>query len=232
VGSHSEAYVNSSGIIVGRKGSIGEVEFSEVPFYPIDTTYCISKEETDENLLFIYYLLENMQLSRLNAASAVPGLNRNDAYSLKSLIPPIQEQRKISSVLYDIDSAIQKTEDIVKQLKRVKQGALTDLLTEGIDKGTETKKVRFGPVRSKLPKHWDREKISNIFSDRKLGTSERGTGEDGKTVPLIKMGNLRFGTWNWEEVEKITRDQDFIDQYELEKGDLLFNTRNTPELVR
>ncbi|KAA9396255.1 restriction endonuclease subunit S [Haloarcula sp. CBA1130] len=157
VGSHSEAYVDRPGIIVGRKGSIGELKFSEKPFYPIDTTYYISQEETDENLRFVYYLLENVQLSRLNAASAVPGLNRNDAYSLKGLIPPLEEQRKIASILYNVEQAIQKTDEIASQTKRVKKGAMQDLFTEGYYDHDEFVDTRAG----KIPASWDVDKIKN-----------------------------------------------------------------------
>lgn len=41
VGSHSEPLVKTEGIIVGRKGSYGEVHLSNSPFFPIDTTYYV-----------------------------------------------------------------------------------------------------------------------------------------------------------------------------------------------
>ncbi|WP_081960870.1 restriction endonuclease subunit S [Nitrincola sp. A-D6] len=43
VGSHSTPLIDHGGIIVGRKGSFGEVQISDVPFYPIDTTYYVDK---------------------------------------------------------------------------------------------------------------------------------------------------------------------------------------------
>jgi type I restriction enzyme S subunit len=39
VGSHNEFLVEGPGIIIGRKGSVGEVKFSKNNFWPIDTTY-------------------------------------------------------------------------------------------------------------------------------------------------------------------------------------------------
>ncbi|MBI0320652.1 restriction endonuclease subunit S, partial [Streptomyces javensis] len=39
VGAHEKAIQRGPGIIVGRKGSIGEVHWSEDDFWPIDTTY-------------------------------------------------------------------------------------------------------------------------------------------------------------------------------------------------
>jgi type I restriction enzyme S subunit len=43
-------------------------------------------------------------------------------------LPPLPEQRKIASVLYAVDQAIQKTEAIIEQAKRVKRGLMQDLL--------------------------------------------------------------------------------------------------------
>jgi len=120
VDTHSEPSVGEAGIILGRKGSIGEAEFSEEPFWPIDTTYYITKKETDENLRFLYYMLQDIQLERLNADSAIPGLNRNDAYGLNILVPPVAEQRKVASVLYTIDEAIDKTEQITGRQREIR----------------------------------------------------------------------------------------------------------------
>ena len=39
VGEHSISITNKPVIIIGRKGSYGKVSYSEVPCFPIDTTY-------------------------------------------------------------------------------------------------------------------------------------------------------------------------------------------------
>ena len=39
IGWHNKALVQSRGIIIGRKGTIGSVYKSEVPFFPIDTSF-------------------------------------------------------------------------------------------------------------------------------------------------------------------------------------------------
>lgn len=38
-GWHNEPLVNSKGIIIGRKGTIGKVYLADKPFYCIDTAY-------------------------------------------------------------------------------------------------------------------------------------------------------------------------------------------------
>jgi type I restriction enzyme S subunit len=157
VDTHSEPAINEPGIIMGRKGSIGEIEFSEHPFWPIDTTYYLTRNETDENLRFLYYLLQNIQLERLNAASAIPGLNRNDAYGLNALVPPLPEQRQIATVLYTVDRAIENAEKIDEQLQRVKKGAAQELFTCGLN-NEDTQSHHIGD----FPQSWEFDKISNL----------------------------------------------------------------------
>ncbi len=47
-----------------------------------------------------------MKLDELNEDSAVPGLNRNTAYSQEILLPPLPEQKAIASVLSSLDDKI------------------------------------------------------------------------------------------------------------------------------
>lgn len=89
VGSHNQALVKGPGIILGRKGNVGSVFWSDDDFYPIDTVYFIN---TEESSFYLYYSLLNMQF--ISTDVAVPGLNRNLAYSKNLLIPP----RKISGI--------------------------------------------------------------------------------------------------------------------------------------
>jgi len=83
VGYHDVHLVNGPGIVIGRKGNVGSVYWSEKSFYPIDTAYFVSSEMP---LRFLFYDLQTKNF--LNNDAAVPGLNRNQAYSLETVIPP------------------------------------------------------------------------------------------------------------------------------------------------
>src|SRR6266516_2029967 len=76
VGRDNEAFVPSHGIIVGRKGSAGNVHFSREPFCPIDTTFFIAPSDTELDIQFLYYLLLHVDLKRILGDVGVPGLNR------------------------------------------------------------------------------------------------------------------------------------------------------------
>ena len=98
VGYHDEAFVNETCLIVGRKGSIGAIHISNESCWPIDTTYYIVPPK-ELDVLFLFYLLSTLNLDRLNKSTAIPGLNRNDVYSKKIPLPPIEIQHKIVAIL-------------------------------------------------------------------------------------------------------------------------------------
>ncbi|HBO8903246.1 TPA: restriction endonuclease subunit S [Pseudomonas aeruginosa] len=82
VGTHCESLVDGPGIIVGRKGNVGSVFWSDVSFFPIDTTYYV---RSDVPLSYLYFNLQRQRF--LNNDAAVPGLNREQAYALPFLLP-------------------------------------------------------------------------------------------------------------------------------------------------
>lgn len=120
IGFHSEALVKGPGIIIGRKGSVGEVKFSRKDFWPIDTTYYV-KLKKQGNISFWYYFLMNLGLNKLNSHSAVPGLNRDQVYQIVRKIPPLQEQSAIAKILSDLDSKIELNQQMNKTLEAIGQ---------------------------------------------------------------------------------------------------------------
>lgn len=82
VGFHNKSLSSGPGIIVGRKGNVGSVRWSDEPFYPIDTVYFV---RTSLPMRYVFFNLQRQNF--LNNDAAVPGLNRNQAYSLPILLP-------------------------------------------------------------------------------------------------------------------------------------------------
>jgi len=198
VDTHSEAAVERPGIVVGRKGSIGELEFSDKPFWPIDTTYYITNKETDQNLRFLYYLLQNIQLERLNAASAIPGLNRNDVYGLNAIVPPPEEQRKIATVLYTIDQAIENAKKIINQVGRIKKGLIQEFYSEGYYNHEEWQEVdkqgAYVMTRAdEVPAEWDIRQSGKI--------SEVKTGH----TPSTSVDEYWDGDVSWVDIHDLTQ---------------------------
>lgn len=106
VGTHSEPLVKGPGIILGRKGNVGSVFWTEDDFYPIDTVYYV---KTDLPLEYVFFNLQRQRF--LNNDAAVPGLNRNQAYSLPFLKPS-------ETVLEEFSSHCKPIYELVRKLHR------------------------------------------------------------------------------------------------------------------
>ena len=186
IGLHNEKLVSGPGIVIGRKGTVGAVTWSERDFWPIDTTYFVSKKQSDENLKWLFYLLLNLRLERLNAATGIPGLNRGEALSSVIPLPPLPEQKKIAEILSNIDDAIEETDRIIEKTKELKKGLMQKLLMRGIGH-KKFKKTRIG----KIPEEWHVVNLSEIANVR-YGLGQPPTLDDNG-IPMIRATNIHVG---------------------------------------
>ncbi|QYN43162.1 restriction endonuclease subunit S [Gilliamella sp. ESL0443] len=127
IGKHKQKLVNGPFIIVGRKGSYGEITWSDSSGWPIDTTYYVVLK-IKSNLKFIFYLLQTLGLNQLNRSTAIPGLNREDAYKLKINLPSIQEQneivRRIEQLFAYADKIEQQVNTALEKVNHLPQSIL------------------------------------------------------------------------------------------------------------
>ena len=130
VGYHDKYLMEEPCLIVGRKGAAGEVHITKTPSWPIDTTYFVRTKEL--NLSFFYYLLKTLKLNELDKSTAIPGLNRNDAYKKEVFLPPLPEQHRIVSKLEELfselDIAVESLKKAKEQIKTYKQSVLSSIL--------------------------------------------------------------------------------------------------------
>jgi len=150
VGVHSESCVAGPGIIIGRKGSVGAVHLSTMPFWPIDTSFYIEKENLDE-LKFTYYLLKSLGLENMNSDSAVPGLNRENAHALPIKIPKTKEDReKLGRWISIYDDKIQLNRQTNQTLEQIAQAIFKSWF------------VDFEPTRAKIAaqQEWDKKNLT------------------------------------------------------------------------
>lgn len=129
VGWHDKPLTNSPTLIVGRKGSVGNVFYSEIPCYPIDTTYYVEETVCKENLRWLELFLSNFNLRQLNMATAVPGLNRNIAHLIQIPLPPLEEQKQIAALFQSIETAMEQVDGQEKNLKALQKNLVNGLLS-------------------------------------------------------------------------------------------------------
>ena len=78
------------------------------------------------------------------------------------------------------------------------------------------------------PKEWLDVNLDKVCEKFSYGTSTK-SDETGDFV-VLRMGNLQNGKINWNDL-KYTSDLSEFEKYKLDKGDVLFNRTNSPDLV-
>ncbi len=96
-GYHDEAVAKGPSVILGRKGSVGSVHFVDCDYWPHDTTLW-TKELNSNSALYVYYFFREFPISRYEASTANPSLNRNNLHPVKVWWPPNELQERFESV--------------------------------------------------------------------------------------------------------------------------------------
>ena len=201
VGTHSEALVSQPAVIIGRKGAAGEVHISHVPFWPIDTTYYAIPPD-GLCLEFLYYVLKTLSLGSLDRSTAIPGLNRDDAYASEVSVPPFFEQRrivaKIEEMFSKLDAGVEELEKAKAQLKRYRQSVLKAAFS-----GELTKEWREARANRQEPIETAKELLERIRKERQqaAANSQRKYKEppplDTSELPELPEG------WAWVRLDAV-----------------------------
>jgi type I restriction enzyme S subunit len=128
VGAHSAFLVAGPGIIVGRKGNVGSVHWSERSFYPIDTVFYVN---TDLPLPFSFHLLKRQRF--LNSDAAVPGLSRSQALALEVVLPNADLLRRYAGLAEPIFKLRHNLADQNANLRAQRDLLLPKLISGEID---------------------------------------------------------------------------------------------------
>lgn len=127
-GHHSQSSIDGPGLIVARKGSVGNVFYEKDKFFPIDTVYYVTEKETSLELKFLYYLIRHLRLENFAITSAQPGINREDVYSIPIGIPTKNEQQKIIDFLSNLDTQIENLQNHFLKLKDLRRSIMNKKL--------------------------------------------------------------------------------------------------------
>ncbi len=146
VGYHKEYLVEAPFLVVGRKGSAGEVHYSNKNGFPIDTTFYVKLENEDKVILdYLFHVLKSLDLQSVNTQAGVPGLNRNDAYKIQIPLPPLEIQRQLVDEIAAHQRIIDGARQVVEGWKPDIELELAQSLPEGMN---EWEKVELGEVCS------------------------------------------------------------------------------------
>jgi len=167
---------------------------------------------------FLYYALlyRVPELKNMAGTTAVPIVNKNLFSKIMIDLPPLPEQKQIAEILGSVDEAIAKTEAVIAQTQRVKQGLLQQLLTRGIGH-TKFKQTEIGEI----PESWEVITFGNHLDVRSgKGFKLAEYSEDG--LRLLRIDNVSWGEIIWDSIAFLPRSyKDDYPDLTLEEGDML-----------
>ena len=95
---HNNFKANSPGVVTGRSGSLGSVQYISTKYWPLNTTLYV-RDFKGNFPKYVYFFLKLMHLENFNSGAGVPTLNQNHLHKLTIKIPPLPIQKKIAAVL-------------------------------------------------------------------------------------------------------------------------------------
>ncbi len=81
-----------------------------------------------------------------------------------------------------------------------------------------------------IPDDWEVKKLGEILKEYSLGGNYENNSEESG-IPLIKMGNIGRGKIDLSKIEYLPKNVNYSKNDILKYNDILFNTRNTLDLV-
>ncbi len=176
---HNEARAKGPGVIIGRKGTLGSVHYSEDDYWPHDTTLW-SKSLRGNSARYVYYALKCLGLERFNVGGANPTINRNHIHGLPIYIPERGLQDEIVSILSAYDDLIENNRRRIALLEKAARLLYREWFVHFRFPGHEHVKIIDG-----LPEGWKRLAASDAFE-----VNPRTDRNDEGTITYVPMAAL------------------------------------------
>jgi len=208
-------------ILLSASGTLGRMVIykGEDAYFQDSNIVWLENNEvlTLNNFLFYVYQIVTFE----SEGGTIQRLYNKIIKAAKYSNPSLPEQQKIASFLTNIDSRIQALEKKKSSLEQYKRGVMQKIFTQ---------EIRFKDEDGKAFLEWEEKKLGDYILSYRLGGNYKNRDKITK-APLIKMGNIGRGNIVLKKIQYVN-ENDTIEQADiLKENDLLFNTRNTLELV-
>ena len=201
VGIHSAALTVGPTLIIGRKGNVGAIHYSSEACWPIDTVYYVEPPE-GQKLRYYKYLLESLNLVKLDKSTAVPGLSRDDYNAVEVVVAPPDQQ---DGIVAEIEKQFSRLDEAVANLKRVKanlkryKAAVLKAAVEGRLVETEAELAR----REGRSYETGGQLLQRILETRRSQWKGKGKYKEPAAPDTTDLPKLPEG-WVWATVEQLS----------------------------
>lgn len=211
VGKHDQSLFDYSSIVIGRKGSVGQVTFVPNGGWVIDTAYYVEiKDQETIDLRYLFHALQAADLAKDTITTSIPGLNRDALLSNCIAVPPLEEQKRIAAILDKADSLRRKRQQTIQLADDFLRAVFLDMFGD--------------PVTN--PKGWQKDELGALTT--KIGSGATPLGGDS----VYKLSGMAFiRSLNVHDRRFVMKNLAYIDtaqasrlsNVEVLSGDLLLN---------
>jgi len=158
IGFHNIAKIEPPGVVTGRSGTLGLVQYIAIPYWPHNTALWV-KDFKGNNPRFVYYKLKILHLEKFNGGVSVPTLNRNVLDNLLVKICDNGTQKRIGHILSAYDDLIENNRRRIQLLEQSAQLLYREWFVHLRFPGHEHVKIIDG-----IPEGWEMRKVKNMLA--------------------------------------------------------------------
>ena len=231
----NEYLYDKPSILLPRKGSLDNIQYCDVPFWTVDTLYYTVVNEELANPYFLYRYLKLLDLSRLDSGTGVPSMTFDSYYGIKVMLPEIEEQKRIASVLQKLDAKIKLNCQINDNLEAMAK-QLYDYWFVQFDFPNEEGKpykssggamVWNEKLKRMIPQGWHCGTLLDIAEYTNGLACQKYRPTDNNKLPVIKIKEMHNGLSADTEWVKA----DIPDDVKVLNGDVLFSWSASLEVM-
>ena len=209
---HDESKVAGPGVVIGRKGTLGSIHFTQVDYWPHDTTLW-SKDFKGNDPRFVYYYLHTLNFRRFDVGNSNPTLNRNHIHDLLTSIPPPRVQASIADILSSYDDLIENNLRRMTLLENSARHLHHEWFVRLRFPGYEHTRIVEG-----VPKGWKSKKLGDVAHINKTNLSGTFDGD----IEYIDIASVTPGSIN-ETTPYVFRDAPSRARRVVRHGDIIWS---------
>jgi type I restriction enzyme S subunit len=207
-------------VLLGRKGSFGKTNWSDVPCWATDTTFFVDQRNASVDLRWLYWALQTLGLDAESAEAAVPGINREEVYEKRLPEVSAELQKRTAAYLDNstglIDRLLATKSRLLDLLAEKRRVVIADFLTKGLNKDAPRRDSGI-PWLGDIPEHWDVERAKWLFT-------ERDDRSDSGDEELLTVSHLTGVTSRAEKDVNMFMAESLEGYKRCQSGDLVINT--------
>ena len=154
IGFHNEFNHEKETLLIGCRGSCGEIHISQPKSYINGNAMCLDELSDNILLYYLYYFLKGYNFKSIISGSTQPQITQIGLRKVEIPIPPLETQQaivnKIESLFDEIDEGIGRLKTAAQQIQQYRQSLLKNAFNGELTKEWRSKQADTLPSANEL----------------------------------------------------------------------------------